>query len=77
MSATSATGASWPWERWVTPSLIITEQNGQATAIVDAPVFPLAPHATHYPFGYGAEDMPDLARWLASVQQKFPKGENE
>ena len=34
-----------------------------------APVFPLAPHATHYPFGYGVEDMPDLAR---SIERQWP-----
>ncbi|AWN42369.1 transglutaminase family protein [Methylobacterium durans] len=34
-----------------------------------APVFPLAPHATHYPFGYGAEDMPDLIR---SIERHHP-----
>ncbi|MGU3538266.1 transglutaminase family protein [Methylobacterium sp. A54F] len=34
-----------------------------------APVFPLAPHATHYPFGYGAEDMPDLIR---SIERQYP-----
>lgn len=34
-----------------------------------APVFPLAPHATHYPFGYGAEGMPDLSR---SIERQWP-----
>ncbi|MCJ2111680.1 transglutaminase family protein [Methylobacterium sp. E-025] len=34
-----------------------------------APVFPLAPHATHYPFGYGVEDMPDLSR---SIERQWP-----
>lgn len=39
-----------------------------------APVFPLAPHATHYPFGYGAEDMPDLIR---SVERQWPDPRHE
>lgn len=39
-----------------------------------APVFPLAPHATHYPFGYGAEDMPDLAR---SIERQWPDPRHE
>lgn len=39
-----------------------------------APVFPLAPHATHYPFGYGAEDMPDLAR---SIERRWPDPRHE
>ncbi|SDA30715.1 Transglutaminase-like enzyme, putative cysteine protease [Methylobacterium sp. UNC378MF] len=39
-----------------------------------APVFPLAPHATHYPFGYGAEDMPDLAR---SIERQWPDPHHE
>ncbi|WP_336485488.1 transglutaminase family protein [Methylobacterium nigriterrae] len=39
-----------------------------------APVFPLAPHATHYPFGYGAEDMPDLIR---SIERQYPDPRHE
>ncbi|EIZ83616.1 transglutaminase domain-containing protein [Methylobacterium sp. GXF4] len=39
-----------------------------------APVFPLAPHATHYPFGYGAEDMPDLSR---SIERQWPDPRHE
>ncbi|WP_132256019.1 transglutaminase family protein [Methylobacterium segetis] len=39
-----------------------------------APVFPLAPHATHYPFGYGAEDMPDLIR---SIERHYPDPHHE
>ena len=39
-----------------------------------APVFPLAPHAVHYPFGYGAEDMPDLAR---SIERQWPDPRHE
>ena len=39
-----------------------------------APVFPLAPYATHYPFGYGAEDMPDLAR---SIERQWPDPRHE
>jgi transglutaminase-like putative cysteine protease len=39
-----------------------------------APVFPLAPHATHYPFGYGVEDMPDLSR---SIERQWPDPRHE
>ncbi len=39
-----------------------------------APVFPLAPHAVYYPFGYGAEDMPDLAR---SIERQWPDPRHE
>ena len=38
------------------------------------PVFPLAPHATHYPFGYGAEDMPDLLR---TIERQYPDPRHE
>jgi transglutaminase-like putative cysteine protease len=38
------------------------------------PVFPLAPHAAHYPFGYGAEDIPDLSR---SIERQWPDPRHE
>jgi transglutaminase-like putative cysteine protease len=38
------------------------------------PVFPMAPHAVYYPFGYGAEDMPDLAR---SIERQWPDPRHE
>ncbi|MCJ2015391.1 transglutaminase family protein [Methylobacterium sp. J-076] len=39
-----------------------------------APVFPIAPHAVLYPFGYGAEDMPDLSR---SIERSWPDPRHE
>lgn len=38
------------------------------------PVFPLAPHAVLYPFGYGAEDMPDLSR---SIERQWSDPRHE
>lgn len=38
------------------------------------PVFPLAPHAVLYPFGYGVEDMPDLSR---SIERAWPDPRHE
>ncbi len=39
-----------------------------------APLFPIAPHAAHYPFGYGADDMPDLSR---SIERQHSDPKNE
>ncbi|KQP60385.1 transglutaminase family protein [Methylobacterium sp. Leaf112] len=39
-----------------------------------APIFPLAPHAAFYPFGYGADDIPDLSR---SMERQHPDPRNE
>lgn len=38
------------------------------------PDFALAPHAAFYPFGYGADDMPDLSR---SIERQHPDPRNE
>ncbi|MBX9930975.1 MAG: transglutaminase family protein [Methylobacterium sp.] len=38
------------------------------------PDFAMAPHAVFYPFGYGADDMPDLIR---SIERQHPDPRNE
>jgi transglutaminase-like putative cysteine protease len=39
-----------------------------------APVFPIAAHAAFYPFGYGADDIPDLSR---SMERQYADPRNE